>query len=364
MSRFCEVLTQFSEYVKATNGKRMLQLGDHYLQPNLTPERYYDLMLPLVRGNVEQSRGMLKSHDRVSVPIQIETMGTTWLSMNMEAKWYALGAPEFKIHPGMVEALAHTKLEIPGRAVNFPFPCFAIRLPYQHLRESEGKPWVQSLLVSEIYEQQLGALRRKFCLLAVFEPPDGTEDVFEYSIMSKFELDMSGNDSVNVADCVERMPLGGTDGGYWPNREMTTELVALAISTALIAIGNDRTLVKQGAISSVDRLKRDRIIKRHGPSAAGSDRPFEVGADIKLPRRERNYGSSDKSGSEPTGRELRFSHIQSGHIRMARCKDDEGNMIWKPVFIRPCIHRPDLPMRPKTTPRAVMMPEPSPSPQD
>lgn len=354
MSRFYEAKTQFSEYVRQTNGKRMLQLGSNLLPPNLTPERYYDLMLPMVRGHIDQSRAMFRSSDRVSTPVQIQEMGTTWLTMNMEAKWYALGAPEYKIHPGMVEALAHTKLEIPGRAVQFPFPCFSVRLPHQHLRETPTSPWVESLLVSEIYEQQLGSLRRKFCMLTVFESPPGAEDPFEHSIMSKFELDMS-DDALNVRQCVERAPLGGEDGGYWPSREMTTELVALAISTALIAIGHDRSLIRQGSVSTIERLRRDKVNKRHGPHAAGSDRPFEVGADIKLPRQERNYGGGGK-GEEGTGRELRFSHIQSGHIRMCRYKNDDGEWAWTPKFIRPCIHRPDLPLRPKATPRAVMNP--------
>lgn len=358
MSRFCEVLTQYSDYVRKTNGKRMLQIGDSFLPPNLSPERYYDLMLPLMRENIEDSRGSLRSTDRVSVPIQVDTMGTTWLGMNIEAKWYALGAPEFKIYPGMVEALAHTKLEIPGKAVELPFPCFGIRLPFQHLREAPGRPWAESMLVSEVYEQQLGVLRRKFCLLTVFEAPRGTEDPFEYSIMSKFELDMSDDSPINVRQCVERMPLGGSDGGYWPSREMTTELVALAISTALLAIGSDRALVRQVPISSAERLKRDRIVKHHGPGSGGTDKPFEVGADIKLPRRERYYSSSGgKNDAGESGRHLRYSHIQSGHIRMVRCKNEENEWTWRPKFIRPCVHRPDLPMRPKTTPRAVMMPD-------
>lgn len=335
----------------------MDQIGPSYLPPNLPPDRYYDLMLPLVRGNIEESRAALWSQDRVSAPIQVDAMGTLWLSMNMEAKWYSLGAPEYKVHPGMVEALAHTRLELPGRAVQLPFPCFAVRLPQHYLREAPGAPWIQSILVAEIYEQQLGALRRKLCLLCEFEPSDGAEDPFDSSILSKFELDMAEEGAINVRECVDRMPLGNTDEGYWPSREMTTELVALVISTALIAIGNDKSLIRQGTVSTIERMRREKTIKRHGPNSAGTIRPFEVGSDIKLPRRERNYGSGKNDTAEETGRHLSYAHIRSGHIRLARCKDDSGEIVWRPVFIHPTLVRPDLPMRPKTTPRAVMTPE-------
>ena len=354
MTRFNEVRTQFSEYMRRTKGRRMEQIGDTYLPPNLTPEEFYELVLPLTQGNIEDSRLPLRSANIVSPPLQMDVMGTMWLGMNMETKWYELGAPEFKIHPGMVEALAHTKLEIPGRAVQLPFPCFAIRLPRHFLRENPESPWVRSLLVTEIHERQLGEIRRKFCVMSMFEPNAECKDPFEYSISTKFELDMHETNALNVAACVAKMPLGQDDDGYWPGREMTTELVALAISTALLAIGADRTLVKPGTLSSVERSKRRKIVKRHGPAAAGSPRPFEVGSDIKLPRRERNYGSSKSSGE--SGRHLTYAHVRSGHIRMQRSKRD-GEWIWLPKFIKPMLVGKGLPMKPKATPRAIFKPE-------
>jgi len=354
MTRFNDVTTQFSEYVRRTKGRRMEQVGDTYLPPNLTPGQFYDLMLPLVQGTFEDSRAIMHSPDIVSAPVQITSMGTMWLGMNMEKKWYELGAPEYKIHPGMVEALAHTKLEIPGRAVQLPFPCFAVRLPHHHLRESPKAPWVRSLLVSEVHEQQLGAMRRKLCIMMIFEPNGPCDDPFEYSISSKFELDMHETNALNVSDAVATMPLGQSDDGYWPNREMTTELVALAISTALLAIGADKTLVRRGHISSVERTKRRKVVKKHGPIAAGTSRPYEIGADIKLPRRERNYGSSKSNGE--SGRHLTYSHVRSGHIRMQRSKRD-GEWIWLPKFIKPTLVGKGLPMKPKATPRAIMRPK-------
>lgn len=355
MTRFNEVLTQFAEYARFTKGRRMQQVGGTFLPPNLTPEEFYDAMLPVVQGNIEQSTSLLRSSDRTEVPVQVASMGSLWLSMNMEAKWYSLGAPEYKIHPGMVEALAHTKLEIPGREVFLPFPAFAIRLPRHHLREHEDAPWLQTMMVGEIYEQQLGALRRKFCVLMLFEPPDGAQDPFKYSITSKFELDMSETNSINVADCVARMPLGGDDGGYWPGREMTTEVVALAISTALIGVSGDHELVREGRISSVERSMRRKLVKRHGTAAGGTNKPFEVGADIKLPRRERNYGRS-KSDSD-SGRHLIYSHIRSGHIRMQRYKNEDGAWARRPKFIKPMVVGKGLPLKPKTTPRQIISPE-------
>lgn len=356
MTRFNEVLTQFAEYARFTNGRRMQQVGGSFLPPNLTPEEFYDAMLPIVQGNIERSNTFLRSADRTEAPVQVGAMGSLWLSMNMEAKWYALGAPEYKIHPGMVEALAHTKLEIPGREVFLPFPAFAIRLPRHHLREHEDAPWLQTVMVGEIYERQLGATRRKLVVLMLFEAPPGASDPFEYSITTKFELDMSEEQSINVADCVARMPLGEDDDGYWPGREMTTEVVALAISTALIGVSKDHELVRQGSISSAERIKHRKLIKRHGPSAGGCAKPFEVGADIKLPRRERNYGRSSDSGSD-SGRHLIYSHIRSGHIRMQRYKTDDGEWTRRPKFIKPMVVGKGLPLRPKTTPRQIINPE-------
>ena len=362
MTRFNDVLTQFSEYARRTKGRRMEQVGATYLPPNLTPEQFYDGMLPLVQGNIAESTRGFQEGERVSVPVQTVAMGSMWLSMNMESKWYELGAPEFKIHPGMVEALAHTKLEIPGREVFLPYPVFAIRLPRHHLREHEDAPWVKSLMVGEIYERQLGAERRKFCVVTMFEPNVPTDDPFEFSITTKFELDMSDEGALNVGECVAHMPLGLYDDGYWPGREMTTELVALAISTALIGVGGDEEFIKRGSVSAVERTKRRKIIKRHGPASAGADRPFEVGADILLPRRERNYGrpEKDKEKGEKTesGRHLRYSHIRSGHIRMQRYKNKEtGAWMRKPKFIKPMIVGKGKPLKPKATPRKIVDPK-------
>ena len=284
MAKFYFYRSSFLSYAINVKHGKLLALpdSDEALPSNLSPAGYYDRMVPGLNR-------YWRHKARLSGPTANSTARTakSWLNAQMEAQWYATGRPEYKVHPGMVEALAHTKLDIPASAINLPYPVFAVRLPVNHLREYDGAPYAQAILVSTLVENQFGEDRKKLVFSTSFTDQPGVEDQLENNIITKVDLGLVVGDphSYSVQWYIDTMPFPDTtDGLYWPSREMTREIVATAVAVALIAIGGDRNLVRTSKEGTSDRLARRRTEKRHGRGSAGTDYGYEVGQDIRLPR--------------------------------------------------------------------------------
>ncbi len=350
MAQFYQYYSSFMDYVIGMrHGRRSISNHTGQVLPaNLTPVSYYDQLVP---GLADHWLGSAKLDGPTA--INVERLGKTWLSSNMEAQWYATGRPEYKVHPGMVEALAHTKLDVPVDAVKLPFPVFTVRFPKNHLREYRDAPFVRAIMVTTLNEEQLGEQRLKLVFSTNFTEDPRISDKLENHIITKVDLGVLGDSSDHTLQWyIDAMPKSNvSDGLYWPSREMTQEIVAIATAVAMIAIGADRNLVRPAAReSTTDRLNRRRTEKRHGRGSAGTNYGFEVGADIRLPKVQRRYTKGNDEDSEERGR-LAWGHIRSGHIRRQVC--GPKNSLRKIIFVPPAVIRPDLPLKPKGTSHSI-----------
>jgi hypothetical protein len=127
-------------------------------------------------------------------------------------------------------------------------------------------------------------------------------------------------------------------------------VLSLVIATMLIAISHDKRLIKPEQRGLKHKLKAEKARKRGDKSAGLGNKGFLVGADIKLPKDLR------KAISEPAGTEgsrLNYGHVRSGHLRVQPYGKQGEKKSYKVIFIAPMLVRPDLPLKPKLTDRAV-----------
>jgi len=350
VSKFYFFYSSFMDYAIKTRKKDFRMVNPDTGRPipsNLSPQRFYEHLIPEL-GDRWYRDLAAQGHRNLST----DRTGKTWLQATIEAQWYQTGRPEYKVHPGMVEALAHTNLDIPVTALQLPYPVFAVRLPSKHLREFRDAPFVRAILVSRITEVQFGQERNKLVFSTNFSDMAPGLDPMENNIITKVDMGAVGVETTHTIDWyLDNMPDSNiTDGMYWPSREMTREIVALATAVALIGIGADRNLVRPaGAEGMSDRMARQRIERRHGRGAAGTNHGFDVGQDIKLPRMPRRYDRPDEESGE--GPRLNYGHIRSGHMKMQA--HGPRRSLRKLIFVAPCIVRPDLPLKPKSTPHMV-----------
>lgn len=349
MSKFYFFYSSFMDYAIKTRkkGVRMVDpVTGHAIPPNLSPRRFYENMLPELGD-----RWYALLRDAGGPSLETDRAGKTWLQANIESQWYQIGRPEYKVHPGMVEALAHTKLDIPATALQLPYPVFAVRLPSKHLREYRGAPFVRAILVSRITEVQYGQERNKLVFSTNFSEMAPGLDPMENNIITKIDMGAVDSETIHTIDWyLDNMPHADvSDGMYWPSGDLNREIVALATAVSLIGIGADRHLVRPARENLTDRRTRERIERRHGRGSASTNHGFEVGQDIKLPKLPRSYRKSDEESGE--GPRLNYGHIRSGHMKMQA--HGPRHSLRKLIFVAPTIVRPDLPLKPKSTPHSV-----------
>jgi hypothetical protein len=93
-------------------------------------------------------------------------------------------------------------------------------------------------------------------------------------------------------------------------------------------------------ISAISHSKTQQEKDQRLADAMKKQPGFKVGKEIELPR---PIVVPDPYKSEPTGRELQYSHLRSGHLRLQRY-GSQGNYTYETIFIEPTVVRPDLPM--------------------
>lgn len=272
-----------------------------------------------------------------------------------ERQFHELGAPAYKIWPEMLDSVLKTSLEIDAELFDMPFPVFSVQLPHKQLRQDEDSPYVVSLLVTTVIDPggtgktltypnrtsyQTIEPGRKLIVITTFEDDAS-------GVMTKFSL----SPGKTIEEQFAQLYIGGKfDQNYWATKEMTKKLITVAISTALIGIGNNPILVKKAALTAKDKIRRRKWARKKGISALGDpNRGFAIGSDIKLPgRAQRRYESR-----EGEGRQLSWGHYRTGHIRRVRFKNDAGAWRWRITFIPHLRVRPDLELKPKATDRSI-----------
>lgn len=309
---------------------------------NTTPAQFYASLSATVPALISDTSVVtgLSLNDRLTSGIQTYT----------ESDWFELGKPAFRVWPSMIEPLSRTHLNISSEMFDVPFKCFAIEVPVGELRESDELPSVDSMLVSygPVGEYTTNNLCRRLSIYTIFNSKK-LRALGDNSHATSTRLDVYPNDTLDrsferFVSVMER----SSEGVYYPGPEFCKTMLTMAVSVALIGIG-DSALVRQVGDTLVEQNRRKRLARRHGPMVCGDPKKqFNVGKDIKLPRLHETSGSGDESG-----RELTWSHYRSGHLRQVRFKDEHGKWAYRLRFIPMTRVRPDLPLAPKTRDRVV-----------
>lgn len=341
-----------------------------------SPKDYYTDALSLIAKtlvNPESLRPLCPSEDVFNVHVEHkEDWPLCLATQEAEYDWYALKRPTFKILPGLVDALAHTSIDVESERVKMPFPSFKIELPAGNtLGESCGAKGFDGLLVttSDIinFEAIEGGQAAK---LHIFGTRRGDTDPRVYAPLgykgycratagfgtfplthhhSMFALPLT-DESLTVQELLAKYDAQMMEHDKdFSQRLVRRRVLSLVVATMLIAISDDKRLIKPEKLGVRHRLKAEKARKRGDKTAGLANKGFLVGADIKLPK------DVQRAISKPagTGRELDYGHIRSGHLRLQPYGKQDEKKRYKVIFIAPTIVRPDLPMKPKLTDRAV-----------
>lgn len=368
MPRFDEFTTQYHVYKRRGHGTFKFTAGVPFeLKKGMGALETYDTVLSSFKVEIPD----LWPQNSHLVPAlhPLYMLGTTHRQMLIERNWYALGQPYYKVWPAMVDALMHTKIDIGVEHFEMPFPVILIRLPYHFFREDKRAPWLRGILVTrqrEVFSEEVAKALGKepgshdrLMLFSQFEmdeftesqrPPNAIkEEVGNNSVLSKLTL-VPGH---TIEDDLEQMPIQTSHhkegGSYWPNMETTQKIVALAVGVCFIAIGKDKKLITRARPDVHDRRSQRRGRRQMPPG-----RGWAVGQDIKLPKLRQDAATSTGEGE---GQRLQFGHVRSGHMRYQRYGSKDAPE-YRLIFIHPTVVRPDLPMKPRLTPRAVRRPDP------
>jgi len=289
-----------------------------------------------------------------------------------EYTWYSTGRPTYKIFPAMVDALSHTSIDVECEHINLPFPSFCIELPAgNRLGEAHGEGGYDGLLVtmSDIvnYEGIVGGRGLKLTVLATRRSREKDYDAAggyknfnrmcaahgTFPLMNQhsmlglpiFDQQMTVKELLVKYD--EQM--AEHEKGFG-SRMARRQLLSLVIATILIATSDDKRLIKPEARGLKHRLKAERARKKGDTSAGREDIGFLVGADIKLPK-DLTKAINQPAGGE--GRSLNYGHVRSGHLRVQPYGKKGDEKSYKVIFVAPTLVRPDLPLKPKLTDRAI-----------
>jgi hypothetical protein len=340
-----------------------------------TYREYYVDAIKRILGALEDPNSLKKVYqDPETFKTALECKEDWPLSLSTheaEYTWYSTGRPTFKIFPGMVDALAHTSIEVECEHIHLPFPSFRIELPVSNrLGEAHGEPGYDGLLVTTDDIVKFDALEGgQGVKLCVFASRRGREKHYEPLSLKLYNRICAAHGTLPLMNhhsllglpiISEQMTVKELLVKYdeqmtqheesFGSRMARRNLLGLVIATILIATSDDKRLIKPEERGLKHRLKAQRARKRGDKSAGREDIGFCVGADIKLPK-ELSKAINQPAGGE--GRSLNYGHIRSGHLRVQPYGKKGEDKRYKVIFLAPALVRPDLPMKPKLTDRAI-----------
>jgi len=277
-------------------------------------------------------------------------------SFSVEKAWHEMGRPSYRVALPLAEALADTDLDVDGAFLRFPHAAFALELPKSFCLRNKAGHRLSGLLVGAVRDVVLPGGSNNTSQYGVkVEAPDG-EGTWRLTVMQAWEgedtvvclLTLSPGITVEAVlrDAVASL---GHDASI-TDAATTRKFIALALGAALFAVGSNRFVHPVGS----------GLPKRRGRKAANrapEPRRWSLGADIQLPRgRSVATTSHDAGGASEDGRELRFSHIRQGHLRLTPTgpREDRSFVL---RYIAPTLVRPDLPLAQRATRHAMAEPE-------
>ena len=290
-----------------------------------------------------------------------------------EDQYYCAGRPYYKLYPEMLAALAKISIDIDAGLLRLPFPAFRIDFPRDVYREHDDAPYMRGLLVTG---RRMGDPNTKATLRTTFRPA-GHNDPSYITIDADFGNEKRSGMMLPCKPFVIIETRGGAtmrerieeafnysnqDGtteyvrkvaakGYFPGQEYMASWARIAIGIAFFAINRHEVVISDipaGLKAKLDRAKASGSKKRITRARSHIHpyrRGFTVGKELLIPR-----SLTDSDDGESTGRELRFAHLRTGHMRWQAHGHEMQER--KLIFIPPTVVRKDLPLK-DPTPRGV-----------
>jgi len=316
----------------------------------ITAEAFYQIMIG--RMLVAAEEDLLSVFKNSQVMRQIAEM-----------MLYTNRSPTYRVYPGIADALITTNIDIPCSEVQIPFDAFTIQLPEDtEIRSPRTGKQLCSILIARLSEFFISGLR--------ITAPDDTRIIMlwqngrnEDDLDEGYFIFNLGRENTVEEECQEVRSLIISGEGTQSEADDAgaielQQLFRLVIGTIFMAISKDRCYVERERV----------IIRGRNICPCGSGEMFRrccsrtddligynIGKEIIL-------ASEQSPGRqvivEGRGSPLSYGHIRSGHMRWQWYNDDAGVRRRKLIFVHPTIVRPDLPIKPRLTPRGIRRVDP------
>lgn len=292
-------------------------------------------------------------------------------TIQAENVWHASGRPYYKVWPNMIDAMASTKLNFNISHFRLPYLAINILLPLKHPMASRTGP---SILVAMVEKRLLATTLADFRLLNPSCDATAAERAAEDNVRriketeDKYGRPYYGDlqiyyrlpsepkvttldvcalfEDATVEECVKfLLDLPEADHVDTIGNEWLAWMSKVVIAVAMFGIdSHDMVMpdVPQETIVIKGKTKNQRLTSQLRANRALAEcHGWKVGSEIDLPRPlvHRENGRPHN----PTGRELEYGHIRSGHMKMQPC--GKRNEDRKLIFVAPTVVRPDLPIR-------------------
>lgn len=300
-------------------------------------------------------------------PDFLTVIASTHRQKYSEHMWYRFAKPYYKLYPGLLLGLAGISIDIDCGLLKVPFPAFKVHFPENYFRETEGSPCVRGILISgrRKGDKYFGASDK---LPLVFDD-DADPNFLAIDIDCGDEEAHLARDVKIEEPCKPYALLETTEGktiserleeirqlktinaetGYFPSPEFQASLLRIAVGICFFAINSHQVIhrdLPENLRKALERAEQDKSPKRLKKiksqiDSMGYRHGFTVGREIQIPKFQTQTGEDASQGSL-THRQLKFSHIRTGHMK------------WQPygpkleqrklIFVAPTIVRPDLPL--------------------
>lgn len=270
-----------------------------------------------------------------------------------ERGYEALKRPSYQVDGKLCAALQETRLDLDPRHLQFPHAAFALELPLEGpgvIQDEGSGRCLMAILIASVTRRSRGQAVGYKCEIPV------NESAWNTVIVQRWEeedaLDpawflIKQEDGFTVAEAVERAcsrPFRETvysedDGGVRASQDTLRRMARLAIGASLFAVGANTKFCTRVPEPRAKRKRREKAQKKGQPVSLDDVevQRWKLGHTINLPRGSQGRGGD---GSEE-GRELKFSHLRQGHLRMQRV-GSKGEYKYVLRYIKPTIVRPDL----------------------
>jgi len=293
-----------------------------------------------------------------------------------EVVFYDNLKPFYRLYPALAEALLTTKINIPVGEINMPFKSFVVNLHSDlHIPApiiEDGPSEICSFMVNMLSEpsghRQL-AINYQTKIRKDLLTPEGiaelemeVNDSFSYESNyiidpDSYYLEFPFIEGSTLEECYQQYVADRPDSKR--PTDVHLRLLKLAVGVIFLAVSQDKRYVRK----VINRIKNNeqcfcgsgkkykRCCKLRGIQNVG----YDIGKDIILATEQKPGMSTVVEGR---GKQLRYGHMRTGHMRWQWYNDEEGMRQRKLIFIHPSVVRADLPMKPGLTPRAIRRPKP------